>query len=177
MSLKKGIKTYLAEPYFILTYDSRKSDGTLPVVQLGKYCSVAQYCTFVLCHHNLSTVSTYPSSYMLHPHGQGNYSCFSKGDIIIGNDVWIGANSTIMDNVTIADGAIVAAGSVVVKDVPPYSIVGGNPCKVLKYRFNAEQIKALLEIKWWDTLKENEVDKIYNTDIDDFIKSMSERNV
>jgi serine acetyltransferase len=78
----------------------------------------------------------------------GHPAC--KGDIIIGNDVWIGAKSTIMSGVKIGDGAIVAAGALVTKDVEPYSMVGGNPAKHLKYRFDDEDIQGLLEIKWWD---------------------------
>jgi len=73
-----------------------------------------------------------------------------KGDIVIGNDVWIGYGVTILSGVTIGDGAIVAANSCVVKDVPPYSIVGGVPAKVIKYRFDDETIGKLLKIRWWD---------------------------
>ena len=70
--------------------------------------------------------------------------------IIIGNDVWIGRRAIILDGVEIGDGAVVAAGAVVTKDVPPYAIVGGVPAKVLKYRFESEIVKRLLEIKWWN---------------------------
>ena len=68
----------------------------------------------------------------------------------IGNDVWIGANVTTLQGVSIGDGAVVAAGAVVVKDVPPYAIVGGNPAKVLKYRFDEDVITHLLALKWWE---------------------------
>jgi virginiamycin A acetyltransferase len=73
-----------------------------------------------------------------------------KGDTLVGNDVWIGYESIIMPGVTIGDGAIIAAKSVVVNDVPPYSIVGGNPAKIIKLRFTAETIKTLQEIAWWN---------------------------
>ncbi len=72
----------------------------------------------------------------------------------VGNDVWIGARCTILDGVTIGDGAIIATGSVVVKDVAPYSIVGGVPAKLIKKRFNSEIIENLLNEKWWDKSKE-----------------------
>jgi len=78
--------------------------------------------------------------------------------IHVGNDVWIGRDAKVMDGVTIGDGAVVAAGSIVTKDVPPYAIVGGVPAKIIKYRFDEETIKKLLEIKWWD-FKDEEITK------------------
>ena len=74
----------------------------------------------------------------------------SKGNTVIGNDVWLGYRSTILPGVTIGDGAIIGMGSVVTKDVPPYSIVGGNPAKVIKLRFEPDEIETLLELSWWD---------------------------
>jgi virginiamycin A acetyltransferase len=73
-----------------------------------------------------------------------------KGDTIVGNDVWIGYYTLVMPGVKIGDGAIVATRSVVVTDIPPYSIAGGNPAKVIRSRFSDETIAALLEIAWWD---------------------------
>jgi virginiamycin A acetyltransferase len=73
-----------------------------------------------------------------------------KGDTVIGNDVWIGYDALVMPGVTIGDGAIVAARSVVTADVPPYAIVGGNPGKVLKRRFDDETIRRLQAVAWWD---------------------------
>jgi hypothetical protein len=86
----------------------------------------------------------------LFSHGKGNRSSFSKGDITIGNDVWIGLNCTILDGITIGNGAVIAAGSVVTKNVEPYSIVGGNPAKLIKYRFSPELIKRIEDLKFWD---------------------------
>ena len=79
--------------------------------------------------------------------------------ITIGNDVWIGRRAIIMDGVSIGDGAIVGSGAVVTKDVPPYSIVGGVPAKVIKYRFSEELINRLEEIKWWN-LSDEEITKV-----------------
>ena len=73
-----------------------------------------------------------------------------KGDIIIGNDVWFGFGSTVRNGVTIGDGAIIAAGAFVVKDVPPYSIVAGNPARVVKMRFDDISIARLQKIAWWN---------------------------
>lgn len=79
-----------------------------------------------------------------------NKSYPNKGDLIIGNDVWIGYNATIIAGVKVGHGAIIAANATVVKDVEPYSIVGGNPAKKIRKRFSDTTIKKLLEIKWWD---------------------------
>lgn len=78
------------------------------------------------------------------------YADDKKNDVLIGNDVWIGYGALLLAGVKISDGAIVAAGTVVTKDIPPYAIVGGNPAKIIKYRYNEQQIKELLELKWWD---------------------------
>ena len=83
-------------------------------------------------------------------HAMDGKSYPEKGDINIGNDVWIGYNATIMAGVSIGDGSIIAANSTVVKDVEPYSIVGGNPAKEIRKRFSKDDISKLLMLKWWD---------------------------
>lgn len=113
-------------------------------LQIGSYCSIASGVKFLLgAEHKLNTISTFPfKHYIL---GEDK-EALSKGDIIIGDDVWIGLNAIICSGVKINQGAIIAAGAIVTKDVPPYAIVGGNPAKVIKYRFSEEIIKELLEI-------------------------------
>ena len=74
----------------------------------------------------------------------------SKGDVVIGSDCWICADAMIWSGVTIGHGAIVAAGAVVTKDVAPFSVVGGNPCKFIRWRFDEEVRNLLLEAAWWD---------------------------
>lgn len=121
---------------------------------IGNFCSIAgNIIIFLGGNHRHDRVTTYPFGHINQEifnnfNGEGHPS--TKGDIIIGNDVWIGQNATIMSGVTIGDGAVIANNSHVVKNVEPYSIVGGNPAKLIKYRFTQEQIKNLLEIKWWD---------------------------
>nr|WP_274708021.1 CatB-related O-acetyltransferase [Arthrobacter sp. H16F315] len=74
----------------------------------------------------------------------------SRGAVIIGNDVWIGASAFISSGVTVGHGAVIAAHAVVTKDVPPYAVVGGNPAKVIKYRFEPGIVEQLLDVAWWD---------------------------
>lgn len=95
---------------------------------------------------------------------------YAKGPTIIGSDVLIMYNALILSGVSVGDGAVVGAGAVVAKDVPPYAIVAGNPARIIKYRFSEEQIKALLEIRWWDWSDQEVRDfEEYFYDIDTFI--------
>lgn len=122
---------------------------------IGKFCAIASGVEFVMngANHRMNSVSTYPFNIMGHGWEKSAPLLEDlpfKGDTVVGNDVWIGQNVTIMPGVQIGDGAIVAANSVVTKDVPPYHIIGGNPSRILKRRFDEELIDYLLEIKWWD---------------------------
>ena len=102
---------------------------------------------FLASHHNPNFITTYPLSWLS---SKSSNSLVSKGDVIIGNDVWIGQNSIILPGVKIGDGVIVGAGSVVTKDVDPYSVVCGVPAKVVRKRFSKDEIIKLNEIKWWN---------------------------
>ena len=123
---------------------------------IGKFCAIASGTKFIMgpANHRINSVTTYP----FHAFGgawQENTPPHldqlpRKGDIIIGNDVWIGRECVIMPGVKIGDGAIVAACSVVVKDIPPYTVFGGNPAKFLKRRFDEELSGLLLQFRWWD---------------------------
>ena len=127
---------------------------------IGKFCMIASDVTFIMngANHLTDAISTYPFAIFGHgwQHAMEGKTYPSKGDTIVGNDVWIGHKVTIMPGVQIGDGAIIATRSVVTKDVAPYSVVGGNPSKELKKRFSEEQIVKLLDIKWWDW----EIDRI-----------------
>ena len=127
---------------------------------IGKFCMIASGATFIMngANHLSDAVSAYP--FAVFGHGwagamQGK-TYPVKGDIVVGNDVWIGYNATIMAGVAIGDGAIIAANATVVRDVAPYTVVGGNPAQVIKQRFSNEETAALLQLKWWDW----DVDKI-----------------
>jgi len=118
-------------------------------VRIGKFCSIADGVKFVFGGHRLDTISTFPFRAICFgdaPHADAT----SRGQIIVGHDVWIGANAVILSGVNIGNGAVVAAGAVVNKDVPPYAVVGGVPAKLIKMRFEPEQIAALEKIQWWN---------------------------
>lgn len=123
---------------------------------IGKFCSIATGTKFIMgsANHRMSSVSTYPFNVfggLWREHTPDHLSQLPfKGDIMIGNDVWIGRESVIMPGVKIGSGSIVGAYSVVTKDIEPYSVVGGNPAKLIKKRFHDELIEILLELKWWD---------------------------
>ncbi|MBD3750776.1 MAG: CatB-related O-acetyltransferase [Sphingobacteriales bacterium] len=126
--------------------------GLSSKVSIGKYCSIADSVTFIAGgEHHKDWVSTFPfmdrwKIKEIEAQAPGS----SKGDIVIGHDVWIGHGATVLSGVTIGHGAIIGAMAVVAKNVPPYAIVVGNPAKIIKYRFTPEFINTLLTIKWWD---------------------------
>ncbi|MDA8693194.1 CatB-related O-acetyltransferase [Saprospiraceae bacterium] len=121
---------------------------------IGKFCMIASGVTFIMngANHLSRSVSSYPFA-IFGKDWSGAMEGKSypvKGNTIIGNDVWIGYDATIMPGVHIGDGAIIAAKSVVSRDLEPYSIVGGNPAELIRKRFADNEIKDLLNIKWWD---------------------------
>jgi virginiamycin A acetyltransferase len=121
---------------------------------IGKFCMIASGATFVMNggNHLTEAISAYPFAIFGGGwEGAMNGKAYpTKGDTIIGNDVWIGYDATIMPGVRVGDGAVIAAKAIVTKDVAPYSIVAGNPAREIKKRFPDERIKELLEIRWWD---------------------------
>lgn len=131
-------------------------------LKIGSYCSIAQHVHFMLdVEHRVNTVSTYP--YKAKCLKLGDES-FSKGNIVVDDDVWIGYGATIMSGIHIGQGAVVAANAVVTKDVPPYAIVGGVPAKVIKYRFTPDIIAELLKIdysKLTEEMIKRHVDEFY----------------
>ena len=119
-------------------------------LHVGAYSSLGS--TFLLGgKHAVDAITTYPHRINWRMPGAGEDGFPTPtGDTHVGSDCWVCPGALVMSGVTIGDGAIVGGGSVVTKDVPPYAIVGGNPAKVIRYRFTEEQIAALLEIRWWD---------------------------
>jgi acetyltransferase-like isoleucine patch superfamily enzyme len=123
-------------------------------ISIGRYCSIA-YGLKLFCggNHNKSLVTTFPFGRIFkefYKYHLNDSILLSNGSIVIGNDVWIGRDVTIMSGITIGNGAIIAANSHVVTNVEPYSVYGGNPAKLIKYRFSHEIIDILQRIKWWE---------------------------
>lgn len=120
---------------------------------IGRYCSIAAEVRFIMNggNHPTNWLTTYPFPIF----GQGWETAMpatwpSRGDTIVGNDVWIGYGAIVMPGIRIGDGAIIATATVVTRDVPAYAIVGGNPGAILRYRFDEATIARLLSIRWWN---------------------------
>lgn len=159
--LKKIPPLFRGQARFELYYPGKYSFGVgsygLPKVHdwdeganlhIGAYCSIALNVQILLGgHHHSEWLTTYPFSTMVP--GDIPPCSFSRGDVLIGNDVWLCSNTIVLSGVTIGDGAIVSAGSVVTKDVAPYSIVAGNPAQHVRWRFDESTRAALVEIAWW----------------------------
>jgi Acetyltransferase (isoleucine patch superfamily) len=152
------------------------SFGEQTSLSIGSFCSIGSTLYVYLGgNHRTDRVTTYPFGHI----NQNIFNSFSgeghpvsNGNVVIKNDVWIGCNSTIMSGVTIGNGAVVAANSHVIRDVPDYAMVGGNPATFIKYRFSIDQIEKLLKIEWWnfsDTVINELACKLCSTDIDGFI--------
>ena len=120
---------------------------------IGKFVQIGYGVEFMMndCNHQINSISTYP--FFSIPGWDAKKATDDlpyKGDTVVGNDVWIGEKVTILPGVHIGDGAIIGACSVVSKDVEPYTVVVGNPIKVVRKRFDDELIELMLKFKWWD---------------------------
>jgi virginiamycin A acetyltransferase len=123
---------------------------------IGKYCAIASGTRFLMAgaDHPTMGVSTFPFTMFGGDWTERTLDLVtgmpSRGDTVVGNDVWFGHRATVMPGVRIGDGAIVAAGAVVTADVPPYTIVGGNPARPIRQRFDDADVERLLRAAWWD---------------------------
>ena len=121
---------------------------------IGRFCQIAAGVEFVMdgANHQMNAATTFPfytlEGWDMEPPAPSDLPL--KGDTVIGNDVWIGQNAVILPGVHVGDGAIIGANSVVGRDVEPYSIVAGNPARILRKRFDDELIGLLLRFRWWD---------------------------
>lgn len=159
-----GEYTY-GEPHIINYNDG----GTL---KIGKFCGIAYGVTFVIGgNHYYRQMCQYPLRFMMHDVRMQD--SFSKGDLIIENDVWIGVGALVLDGLTIGNGATIGAATVVAKSVEPYSIVIGNPARVIGKRFDDKTIEILQEIQWWNWSVEKikkYTKAIVSTNIDELVE-------
>lgn len=148
-------------------------------LQIGSYCSIASNVQIFLGGlHRTDWVSSYPFPAYLpeaaHIEGFGG----TRGNVVIGSDVWLCSNCTILSGVSVGHGAVVASSAVVTRDVAPYSVVAGNPARHVRWRFDEETRTALLESAWWEWPEEeirHIVDKLCNNDIAAFIAYVRSR--
>ena len=152
-----GEYSYYDDPEFAEQFETRNvlhHYGPDRLV-IGKFCALAAGCVFIMngANHRMDGPSTFPFPIMggaWAEHLDLVAGLPSRGDTVVGNDVWLGGNVTVMPGVRIGHGAIVSTGSVVTRDVPDYAIVGGNPAVRVKDRFTADEVRELLAIAWWD---------------------------
>ena len=177
-----GANTKVYEPFFLHDvelgdYSYIAKNSSVNNCKIGKFCSIGPNFCCGLGIHPTNGVSTAPMFYSTAK--QNGVTLCEENKIEeskhtnIGSDVFIGANVTILDGVTIADGAVIGAGAVVTKDIPPYAVAVGVPAKVVKYRFDEETIKALLEKQWWNGTEED-LKKVERNfwNVEEFLKSL-----
>ena len=154
--------------------------------KVGRYCSIAAGVNVMGLRHPhewlTTSATTYDQNFIIYKkylehhhaeqHARRRPPSVNTG-IDIGHDVWIGARVLLKQDIKIGIGAVIAANSVVVKDVPAYAIVGGNPAKIIKYRFAEEYINELLETQWWD-YSFADFQQLDITNIDIFLKDFRE---
>ena len=176
-----GDFTYIADSEFE-SHVTHHYDFIGDKLIIGKFCQIAAGVEFVMngANHQMNAVSTFPfytlEGWDMKPPAASDMPF--KGDTVIGNDVWIGQNATILPGVHIGDGAIIGANSVVASDVEPYSIVVGNPVKLIRYRFDGELTSLLLKFKWWDKPVEEInalIPVLTNSDLDLVKKELKKR--
>ena len=148
-----GDFTYIADSEFE-SHVTHQYEWNGDKLVIGKFCQIAAGVEFVLngANHQMNAVSTFPfytlEGWDMEPPAAADMPL--KGDTVIGNDVWIGQNAVILPGVQIGDGAIIGANSIVAGNVPPYTIVAGNPAREIRKRFGEDLIQLLLQFRWWD---------------------------
>jgi acetyltransferase-like isoleucine patch superfamily enzyme len=171
-AIRKLPKLYRGQARFLQRYPNYSigvGSYGLPIVHdwkegaslsIGAYTSIAEQVEIFLGgHHRTEWVTTYPFPAMIDEAAGVSGYAFSRGDVVIGNDVWLCTGAVILSGVTVGDGAVVAAGAVVSRDVAPYSVVAGNPARHIRWRFSESVREELLDARWWQW-PEDEVRRI-----------------
>lgn len=122
-------------------------------INIGNFCSIARNVSIQEYNHKVDNVSTYHVHHNIFG-GRLDDDISSNGSIDIGHDVWIGAGAVVLSGVRIGNGAVIGANAVVTKNVPSFAIVGGNPAKIIRFRFNEKKIKQIEDTQWWNWNKE-----------------------
>ncbi|MER3446528.1 MAG: hypothetical protein C4291_06635 [Candidatus Dadabacteria bacterium] len=155
------------------------NEGT--TLTIGSFCSIADgVVIFLGGEHRTDLITTFPFNVFHESAKHIKAHPISKGDVVIGNDVWIGRGAVILSGVHVGNGAVIGAEAVVARDVPPYAIVVGNPARVVSYRFTPQQIEQLEQIAWWswtDEEIERAMPLLLSNDIEAFLKFANERDV
>lgn len=153
-------------------------EGT--TLKIGSYTSIAENVEIFLGgHHRSDWITTYPFPAMIEEARHVSDYAVSRGDVVVGSDVWLCTNSIILSGVTVGHGAVVAAGAVVSRDVAPYSIVAGNPARHIRWRFEPEVCVALLQAAWWGWPEEevrNIAPLLCSDRLDDFMEYVRRRD-
>ncbi|GAA3867074.1 CatB-related O-acetyltransferase [Saccharothrix violaceirubra] len=156
-TIEVGEYTYYDDPEYATEFETRNvlyGYGTEKLV-IGRFCAIATGTRFVMAgaNHLTSGVSTFPFTIFGGTWAERTLDLITgmetRGDTVVGNDVWFGNGAVIMPGVRIGDGAIVATGALVTSDVPPYTVVGGNPARPIKRRYPDEDVERLLRARWW----------------------------
>jgi len=157
------------------TYGNPKvrSWGEGAALKIGAFCSIAEDVTILLGgEHRMEWVTTYPFNVKWDAARHITGHPVTRGDVVIGNDVWIGFGAMILSGVTIGDGAVIGARTLVMKNVPPYAIAAGHPAVVVRKRFDDATIDRLLKIRWWDWPDEKIerfLPRLLNSDLEAFL--------
>jgi acetyltransferase-like isoleucine patch superfamily enzyme len=171
--VREGRASMGTETFFVPRVMTFNHDKTR--LSIGSYSSLPEDLVILLGgEHRPDWVSTFAMRITLGMEGAGQDGHpASKGDVVIGSDVWIGVRSTLLSGVTVGHGAVTGAASVITRDVPPFAIVAGNPARLIRYRFDEPIREALLRIAWWDWPPEKvraNVHRISSGDVEGFVR-------